>query len=123
MEEALEIYIHVPFCVRKCAYCDFYSHPADRASRDAYFDMLSEEISLSPYTGRGVSSVFFGGGTPSAVEEEQIRRILDELTGNFLPQRLVETAGEKALKNHYRQLRKYRKRLPLKNEKDWKYNN
>ena len=83
MEEALEIYIHVPFCVRKCAYCDFYSHPADRASRDAYFDMLSEEISLSPYTGRGVSSVFFGGGTPSAVEAEEIRRIMDQLKREF----------------------------------------
>lgn len=61
---------------------------------------------------------------PDALSDPvQERRILDELTGNFLPQRLVETAGEKALKNHYRQLRKYRKRLPLKDVKDWKYFN
>ena len=78
-----EIYIHIPFCVKKCAYCDFYSHPADASCMDAYFDMLSEEISQSPYTGREVSSVFFGGGTPSTADPARITGILDQLRHEF----------------------------------------
>ena len=50
---------------------------------DAYFDMLSEEISLSPYTGREVSSVYFGGGTPSLADPLKIRGILDQLRKEF----------------------------------------
>ena len=81
--EETEIYIHIPFCVKKCAYCDFYSHPSDPVRMDAYFDMLSEEISLSPYTGREVSSVFFGGGTPSLADPLKIAGVLSKLRQEF----------------------------------------
>lgn len=82
-DEAIEIYVHIPFCVKKCAYCDFYSHPADEVRMDAYFHMLTEEISLYPYTGREVSSVFFGGGTPSIVKAERISGLLQKLRQEY----------------------------------------
>ncbi|MCD7737128.1 MAG: hypothetical protein LUI07_09250, partial [Lachnospiraceae bacterium] len=128
----LELYIHIPFCVKKCAYCDFLSAPADRRLRDRYVRALTEEIQSgapvsaprrlsgvhtishretahanqkaaqkqhsqmeefpckelagnylpndSEYT---VSSVFFGGGTPSLLPAEQIASILDALRSRF----------------------------------------
>ena len=61
----LELYIHIPFCVQKCAYCDFLSAPANDAAKAEYVDALNKEIqdtaSASSYQ---VSSVFVGGGTP-----------------------------------------------------------
>ena len=60
---------------------------------------------------------------PELSDPGQQQRILDELVGYFLPERVVASGGKKALKSYYRQLRKYRKRLPLKNEKDWLFNN
>lgn len=75
----LELYFHIPFCVRKCFYCDFLSAPADEETRAAYMDALCRETAeragaFSEYT---VVSVFVGGGTPSAVETEQLVRLLD----------------------------------------------
>ena len=83
MNEAIEIYVHIPFCVRKCAYCDFYSHPADEAQMDAYIEEVLEEISLCPFSGREVSSVFFGGGTPSIADAGSIVKILEKLRQEF----------------------------------------
>lgn len=77
----LSVYIHVPFCVRKCDYCDFASY-AGREDRIApYFCALSEEMrgwADSLCTHR-VRSVFFGGGTPSLVDAGYIARALNEL--------------------------------------------
>lgn len=130
---ALEIYIHIPFCVRKCAYCDFLSTPASRAEREWYVKTLIEEIccgrpvsapisisacnSLAKTSAVGtgscsygeqqiencgcqlsdamsiaqlpestdyvVTSVFFGGGTPSVLTSSQIAEILDALRSRF----------------------------------------
>lgn len=66
----LELYIHIPFCVRKCAYCDFLSAPADEDTVQKYTDALIQEIkgyTLSDkkqYQDYRVSTVFVGGGTP-----------------------------------------------------------
>ncbi len=90
----LEIYIHIPFCVRKCAYCDFLSAPAKEEQRDHYVRMLIEEIRQGrPVSApRGsflqdedytVTSVFIGGGTPSLLSGEQIAAILEELRAQF----------------------------------------
>ena len=81
----LAIYIHVPFCKRKCAYCDFASWPGGEDRWRQYFDTLMTEIRLwSGITDFGrlsgeyeVSSVFFGGGTPSLVNAEYILKVLD----------------------------------------------
>lgn len=77
------IYIHIPFCVKKCDYCDFLSAPADAATRERYIKCLTEELfrygSKYGKIGRAlpVTSVFFGGGTPSLLEACHIRDILE----------------------------------------------
>lgn len=82
----LELYIHIPFCVKKCAYCDFLSGPSDEKSRERYVELLCEEIQVC----RGkveeyqVSTVFFGGGTPSVLQGEQIKRIMETLRKVFV---------------------------------------
>ena len=72
----MEIYVHIPFCVQKCLYCDFFSTPADESVKDRYFRDLKAEIREDGRTGSYVSSIFFGGGTPSCVAEERIIEIL-----------------------------------------------
>ncbi|MBR3035915.1 MAG: radical SAM family heme chaperone HemW [Lachnospiraceae bacterium] len=79
----VEIYIHVPFCVKKCAYCDFYSFSADEAVKRQYFSDLISEIEASPYTGRPVRSIFIGGGTPSSADPKLIEKTLEEIRRQF----------------------------------------
>jgi putative oxygen-independent coproporphyrinogen III oxidase len=70
VDEALALYVHWPFCVSKCPYCDFNSHVRDSidqaAWRDALLADLAHEAALLP--GRRLTSIFFGGGTPSLME-------------------------------------------------------
>lgn len=80
----LEIYIHIPFCVRKCAYCDFLSAPSSAETMNQYVEALLQEIWEFPDASEyEVSTVFFGGGTPSILPSEQIRRILKALEEKF----------------------------------------
>ncbi len=67
------IYIHVPFCVKRCRYCDFYSQ-TDRSLCGDFVDALIREIELSPDPGP-VDSLYFGGGTPSLLDPTEIERI------------------------------------------------
>lgn len=71
------IYIHVPFCVRKCDYCDFLSFQSNEEERKKYVDFLIKEIRLYPKY--KYDTVYFGGGTPSLLKAEDVKRILDEL--------------------------------------------
>ena len=77
----LSLYIHIPFCVRKCAYCDFLSFPAEDSIKERYIDRLCKEIfeEADQYKDRPVISVFFGGGTPSVLGAEQIARIMERI--------------------------------------------
>lgn len=76
------IYIHIPFCVKKCDYCDFLSAPCGSATREKYVRSLVRELEYygDKYGLKGrnipVTSVFFGGGTPSILEAEQINAIM-----------------------------------------------
>lgn len=84
----MELYVHIPFCIKKCAYCDFLSGPAGREEQKAYFHALLEEIrNLPDFFGEQdtheVVSVFIGGGTPSTVDEHWIGEILDHLKKKF----------------------------------------
>ncbi|MEE8886421.1 MAG: radical SAM family heme chaperone HemW [Eubacteriales bacterium] len=80
----MEVYIHIPFCVKKCEYCDFLSFPADDDLRHRYVDALLTEIRDFPHDPpEEVSSVYIGGGTPSILPAEDIARILDEVRGTF----------------------------------------
>ena len=85
MKRELELYIHIPFCVRKCDYCDFLSAPADGAVQDAYAERLLWEIGEASGLGRiyEVSTIFFGGGTPSILDAEHIREILRKVRTCF----------------------------------------
>lgn len=84
----LELYVHIPFCIKKCAYCDFLSGPSDREGQEAYFYALLGEIRNLPELSEEkrtheVVSIFIGGGTPSAVDEHWIGEILDHLKKKF----------------------------------------
>ncbi len=70
------LYIHIPFCAQKCAYCDFASWAGREAAREAYFAALEQELdSWIARVGSEFSTVFIGGGTPSLVPHEYIARI------------------------------------------------
>ncbi len=79
------IYIHVPFCVRKCYYCDFLSFPAGEERRERYVNGLLREIEKesAQYKEYEVDSVFIGGGTPTVLYAGQIRRIMDGMRAGF----------------------------------------
>ena len=80
----LELYVHIPFCKQKCAYCDFLSAPADDVTIENYVSALIAEIRAHGINGRKrVSTIFVGGGTPSVLSPEQIRRIFDAIFENF----------------------------------------
>ncbi|MBI3909458.1 MAG: radical SAM family heme chaperone HemW [Armatimonadetes bacterium] len=81
----LGIYIHIPFCVRKCLYCDFNTSVAAAHVQEAYVIGLCQEIRTSPQAGRRAATVFFGGGTPSEMEIEQIERVTAALRETFPP--------------------------------------
>lgn len=84
MEKELEIYVHIPFCVRKCDYCDFLSGPATKRGQEEYFRALKNEIEAVCLEGEyKIRSIFFGGGTPSAVPGEQIASVMEELKKKF----------------------------------------
>lgn len=75
----LSLYVHVPWCVRKCPYCDFNSHAAPENFPEAAFvDALLEDLTLAlpGIWGRRIETVFFGGGTPSLLSPEAIDRVL-----------------------------------------------
>lgn len=84
MMNKLGIYIHIPFCIKKCDYCDFLSAPTDAYTRQFYIRMLKKEIELSKnkMAGYVVDTVFIGGGTPSIIEGKDIADILGTLKCN-----------------------------------------
>ncbi|MEZ3503951.1 MAG: radical SAM family heme chaperone HemW [Lachnospiraceae bacterium] len=81
----LGIYIHIPFCACKCAYCDFLSFPADKETQEKYVSQLLEEIRQSERLSENyeAATVFFGGGTPSILEGERISEIIRQLKSQF----------------------------------------
>lgn len=73
----LELYVHIPFCVRKCEYCDFLSGPAGKETQKSYVQALLKEIQGSEdASDREVISVFIGGGTPSLLDASDISDIM-----------------------------------------------
>ncbi|MCR3955417.1 MAG: radical SAM family heme chaperone HemW [Gudongella sp.] len=84
MEKA-GLYIHIPFCERKCHYCDFTSIPGNKDLKDRYEEYLIREILLasSIYGNLKIETVFIGGGTPSVIHENSIRRIMNTIRRCF----------------------------------------
>ncbi len=79
------MYVHIPFCIKKCSYCDFLSAPAAEAVRQAYITQLLREISASArnYAEYQISTIFIGGGTPSILAASQLCRVLEQLRSCF----------------------------------------
>lgn len=76
--KSISIYIHIPFCVKKCQYCDFLSAPADSRAQEVYLRTLKQEIreQAARYREYEVQTVFIGGGTPTAVPCEKLCEVL-----------------------------------------------
>lgn len=81
----LSIYIHIPFCVRKCLYCDFLSAPAHDGETEYYVNLLLREIEEQSifYGDHRVVSIFLGGGTPSLLPAGETGRILERVRDRF----------------------------------------
>lgn len=85
-KEELSLYIHIPFCVRKCGYCDFLSAPADEKARDRYVQALLMEIERYRETetaDRKIKTLYIGGGTPSILSVDQLDCIMQKIKYTF----------------------------------------
>lgn len=85
MKDKISLYIHIPFCIRKCLYCDFPSFSGMESVFDDYVRMLCREIdeTYSDYRGMEVKSIFVGGGTPSVLPPALLGRISDKIFSRF----------------------------------------
>lgn len=83
--DELELYIHIPFCMKKCNYCDFLSASADEKSQSAYMEALKKEIAFygSRSKGNRIDTIYIGGGTPSWLQEHYIEEALNEVSHYF----------------------------------------
>ena len=81
----LGLYLHFPFCVRKCRYCDFLSFPSGEAGRKIYLERLKEEIKArgAIYQDYNIETLFIGGGTPSLMTGQQLTELLDTVRASF----------------------------------------
>lgn len=96
MKQELELYIHIPFCVKKCEYCDFLSEAADEKTINRYVAALLREIR---YYGehcrdREVSTIYIGGGTPSFIWERYMELILKQIAVSFFVNHNAEVTVE-----------------------------
>ena len=78
------IYIHIPFCKRKCHYCNFYS-TASTKNRDQLIDSIIKEINFrsSYLANKKLESIYFGGGTPSLLTYDEFFKIFNAIKNNF----------------------------------------
>lgn len=85
--QPLSVYVHVPFCVSRCAFCGFYAHRTDEAALEAYTGRLLKEIAREAdrgvFTKKPVDVVYFGGGTPTALSADQLRRVIGAIYERF----------------------------------------
>ena len=92
------IYIHIPFCIQKCPYCDFNTYAVLKAPEKAYVAALLSELdyraSLPEWKGRSVQTIFFGGGTPSIFSGKAIKNILGHISKIFPMLNYVEVSLE-----------------------------
>jgi len=76
------IYIHIPFCMRKCNYCDFYSVAFSPHLKDRYMKALMKEIETAYFAGE-IATVYIGGGTPSLLAPSEVEAVMDRIARNF----------------------------------------
>lgn len=92
----LELYIHIPFCIKKCNYCDFLSFPMKETEHETYIRKLCEEISQSAFLAADyeISTIFIGGGTPSLLDPKYISRILYTIRRSYTVRKNAEITIE-----------------------------
>jgi oxygen-independent coproporphyrinogen-3 oxidase len=73
------LYIHIPFCARRCHYCDFNTYEGMEGLAPEYVEALKADLRLSALEPKGLRSIFFGGGTPSLLSSAQIKDLIDSL--------------------------------------------
>ena len=111
-KKPLAVYLHIPFCVRKCLYCDFLSGPATKEVKRQYVETLKKDCRqtlLQLSNDYVVTSVFFGGGTPSLLEDEQLAGLLAAVASSIEVEEKAEitleanpgTVTEEKLRNLY----------------------
>ena len=82
--DSIGLYVHIPFCVRKCAYCDFCSFPPEKyADKKRYISALCDEIADYRDAGATLDTVFFGGGTPTLLDGEEFAQIFRAIRKSF----------------------------------------
>ena len=95
-KKPLELYIHIPFCVKKCDYCDFLSFPAEEKMQEDYVEALLKELVFygTKYKDRRITTIFIGGGTPSWLRADLILKIMETVRENFSVDRDAEITIE-----------------------------
>ncbi len=85
MKEPLSLYIHIPFCVKKCLYCDFPSYSGLENIHSEYVKKLCHEINEGAYvySGYSIKSVFIGGGTPTVLSSHDLGCIMDTVLNKY----------------------------------------
>ena len=120
------VYVHWPFCASKCPYCDFNSHVRRQGIDEArYLAAFRRELvtwaAMTP--GRTVSSIFFGGGTPSLMKPETVGGILDAIAANWAVDAKVEVTLEANPPQRFSQRRTTRKNQPWPAPSRWLWRN
>jgi coproporphyrinogen III oxidase-like Fe-S oxidoreductase len=84
-DEGFGLYVHWPFCISKCPYCDFNSHVVASVDQAAWRAALLRELAhfAEPVAGRELTSIFFGGGTPSLMDPGTTRAVIDAARGHW----------------------------------------
>lgn len=88
------LYIHIPFCVRKCAYCDFLSVPYDEALARRYTGALCRELQMKKGLAEELKTVYLGGGTPTVLPEDCLDRLLSCIAEHYSLAQHVEITAE-----------------------------
>lgn len=112
--KGISLYIHFPFCIKKCNYCDFASFPLNEPEKSFYIRALQSEISLFmdhfPDSRIRVETMYFGGGTPSLLSPQELEEILSHLSKYFdfssISEFTIEANPETVIKNKFIEFRR-----------------
>ena len=88
------LYVHVPFCIKKCKYCSFYSEPYEKFLESLYVEALVKEIEITKKIDHHIKTIYIGGGTPSCLSIKALEKILSALIENYKIQENVEFSIE-----------------------------
>jgi len=112
--KAISLYIHIPFCVSKCGYCDFLSFPSDQLTKDRYVAALCGEIEVQgQMTEEKIATIFIGGGTPTSLSGQELETILKQVYKYFQVDDDAEVSIEMNPKTLDLEILEFLKRSPI----------